>query len=345
MTDTSRLPLVLLVALSLAAPARAADGAATPSADPVVLAADPQSPTNAGAAGAPLTNTTATPGATPTPPSAIESALPSAPTAAGAVSAGVRRPAEPARTSAPKAPAVRSATAGNADHRTWDRTPIRVQLAVNQERILLLPMPMRLGIPAILGASLRSQVLGRTTYLTALMPFEATRVVAESVETGQAILLDIGASTKADASAARPIEVHFPSPTETAEVSPALAEPVIDPVMLSRFAAKQIYAPRRLTTAVDGIHQVALDRLPVPHLYRGARLGAEPLASWRGGDFYVTAVRLINRASQPYELDPRQIDGRWHAVTFQNVRLGPAGSGYDTTAVYLVSDRPFAESL
>lgn len=336
-----------LLALSLsAAPVLAAEPATTPSADPVVLAADPQSPAGE----------TAAPASAATPLGATATAAPAnAPATApgeGTSAASTRAPAlrasvapQSARAAAPKVAPIRSASVGNTDHRTWDRTPIRVQLAVNQERILLLPMPMRLGIPAMLGNSLRTQVLGRTTYLTALAPFEPVRVLAESVETGQAILLDIGASAKADASAARPIEVHFPSAAEPVENPVLGGEPVIDPVMLTRFAAKQIYAPRRLTAAVEGIHQVAVDRLPLPHLYRGARVAAEPLASWRGGDYYVTAVRLINRGTQPHELDPREVDGRWHAVTFQNVRMGAAGSGYDTTAVYLVSDRPFAESL
>jgi hypothetical protein len=60
---------------------------------------------------------------------------------------------------------------------------------------------------------------------------------------------------------------------------------------------------------------------------------------------YVTAVKLTNRWKKPQVLDPRTLRGQWLAATFQHSRLLPAGDDADTTAVYLVSARPFEESL
>lgn len=333
--------------------------AETPTPDPVMLAADPQ--------GVPLPTPDATPGATqlnlpvaqpaaspqvslpvaaPVTPAAA-SELPAAAAPAQPVSAAVPTAAAP---SAPKASVARPASAGTPERRVWDRAPVPVVLAVGEERLILMPATMRLGIPTAVAGSLRSQVLGRSVYVTALKPFPATRVIAESPETGQAILLDLSASTRASVSH-QPLEILLPEQIEAA--APALHatvggeadEPVIDPVILTRFAARQIYAPRRLATPADGVRQVGIERTALPHLYRGARLDAEPLASWRGGDLTVTAVKLVNRAAQPVELDPRQLDGKWLAATFQHTRLAPAHSERDTTAVYLVCDRPFGECL
>jgi hypothetical protein len=66
--------------------------------------------------------------------------------------------------------------------------------------------------------------------------------------------------------------------------------------------------------------------------------------AWRAGGLYVTAVKLTNRTDQPQILDPRDLRGSWLTATFQHNRLLAAGSEADTTAVYLISARPFAAS-
>ena len=112
---------------------------------------------------------------------------------------------------------------------------------------------------------------------------------------------------------------------------------------LTRFAARQLYAPLRLAQGRPGIVRVPVHRTPVA-LLRGGAVQAVPLASWRAGTLFVTAVRLTNRTGQPRTLDPRELRGTWLAATFQHNRLLPAGSEADTTAVYLVSDRAFEAS-
>jgi uncharacterized protein DUF3438 len=59
----------------------------------------------------------------------------------------------------------------------------------------------------------------------------------------------------------------------------------------------------------------------------------------------VTAVRLQNLGPSPIVLDPRDVRGTWIAATFQHARLLPAGSEADVTCLYLISARPFEESL
>ena len=73
---------------------------------------------------------------------------------------------------------------------------------------------------------------------------------------------------------------------------------------------------------------------------------ALPLASWRGSDLFVTAVLLRNLLSQTISLDPHSLCGTWKAASFFPVaELAPRGNIKDTTTVFLVSKRPFADSL
>jgi integrating conjugative element protein (TIGR03749 family) len=62
-----------------------------------------------------------------------------------------------------------------------------------------------------------------------------------------------------------------------------------------------------------------------------------PLAAWRLGDYWVTAVKLRNRGSGSVQLDPRRLQAKLFAASFQHVFLGPVGSPEDTTIAYLVT--------
>ena len=84
-----------------------------------------------------------------------------------------------------------------------------------------------------------------------------------------------------------------------------------------------------------GLRREAVD------LLRGGAIEARPLVGWRAGGLYLTAVKLTNRTEHPRTLDPRDLRGTWLTATFQHHRLLPKGDEADTTAVYLISARPF----
>jgi integrating conjugative element protein (TIGR03749 family) len=134
------------------------------------------------------------------------------------------------------------------------------------------------------------------------------------------------------------------------EVSPRQSQahgaPAYDYISLTRLAAKKLYAPARLADARPRIHRRPVNvKAVIKGLYRGAKLEARPLASWSADGLYVTAVQLRNRMSKPVLFDPRDLRGAWLAATAQHARLLPAGERGDTTALYLISDRPFADAL
>lgn len=228
----------------------------------------------------------------------------------------------------------------------WDRIPIRLDLQIGSERRVSFPGPVSLGLPAVLQSKLRVQSVDGTLYLLARQPFGPARVLVRETGSGRIYLFDIEASD--DAGALPPMEIGVADPIQKPP-APATGPEAAGPrrygyVGLTRFAARQLYAPARLLGDWPGIVRMPVKRDPVA-LYRGGAIEALPLAAWRSGGLHVTAVRLRNRSDTPRDLDPRDLRGAWLTATYQHNRLLPAGDEADTTAVYLVSARPFAASL
>jgi integrating conjugative element protein (TIGR03749 family) len=220
----------------------------------------------------------------------------------------------------------------------WTKTPIAVTLTVGEERLLHFPDSVSVGVPQTLPPLLRSQSINGTLYLLAQAPFDATRVMVRSENEGPLYVLDILAQAPDPAIPPRP-------PLQILNANPAPDEPTTDSaaqwgyVALTRYAAQQLYAPARLLGFAPGVVRVPVNPAPID-LVRGGQVEAIPVSAWRAGRHTVTAVRLRNLSRESVVLDPRELRGPWLTATFQHNRLLPAGSDADTTAVYLVSDRP-----
>ena len=88
--------------------------------------------------------------------------------------------------------------------------------------------------------------------------------------------------------------------------------------MLTTLLAAALAAPPKATEG----------RLPVT---------ARPLAAWRLAEYTVTAVLLRNQTPEPVALDPRRLNARLYAASFQHAFLGPRGTPQDTSVAYLVT--------
>jgi len=229
----------------------------------------------------------------------------------------------------------------------WNKTPIQLDLKVGHERLVHLPGAVKVGVPASLQPSLRTQSVDGTVYFLANAPFDATRVMVRSIDGGEMFLFDVSASKEGGQT--HPVQVYVKtngeSHAETMDSSIASHGATLQYsyVALTRFAAQQLYAPARLVQDRPGIVRVPVMRETVSLMFGGA-VDATPLVAWRAGGLYVMAVKLTNRSDQPQTLDPRNLRGTWLTATFQHNRLLAAGSDADTTAVYLISARPFEVS-
>ncbi|VVO77087.1 hypothetical protein PS874_01470 [Pseudomonas fluorescens] len=231
----------------------------------------------------------------------------------------------------------------------WERLPLALPLLVDQERVVFVERNVRVGVPASVGNRLRVQSAAGAIYLLASEPIEPIRLQLQDADTGTVMLLDIAAEPAQDGQP--PLEpvriIEAASATSTAAASEAddgsaAAAPAMratpQPVILTRFAAQNLYAPLRTVEPVPGVTRVTLRRdLPLDTLLPTLPVQAHALAAWRLDNLWVSAVRLRNSAAHWLDLDPRALQGHFLTATFQHSTLGPSGTPEDTTVVYLVT--------
>jgi len=225
----------------------------------------------------------------------------------------------------------------------WKKAPIRLELAVGQEQRIEFPNAVKVGVPGPLQPLLRTQSVNGTVYLLAHASFGSNRLMMRELDSGRIYLFDVTAVE--DGGTTHPLQIYNTSGTakDVADGANDAGPRQPDYIQLTRFAAQQLYAPSRLVKDRPGIVRVPVTRDAV-NLFHGGTIEATPLVAWRANGLYVTAVKLTNRIEQPQTLDPRALRGAWLSATFQHHRLLPMGDEADTTAVYLISARPFSVS-
>jgi len=229
----------------------------------------------------------------------------------------------------------------------WQRLPLSVPLIVGQERIVFIDKNVRVGVPASAAGRLRVQSAGGAVYLRASEPIEPTRLQLQDADTGALILLDISArAAKEGEPELEPVRIMEGEATPDSTAPPPPRQTPI-PVVLTRFAAQNLYAPLRTIEPVPGIMRVNLRRdVKLDTLLPTLPVQATPLAAWRLENQWVTAVRLTNISDDEITLDPRLLQGDFLTATFQHPTLGANGTPEDTTVVYLVTQgHGLAQSL
>ncbi len=247
----------------------------------------------------------------------------------------------------------------------WERLPLAVPLVVGQERIVFIDRNVRVGVPASVADRLRVQSAGGAVYLRASEPIEPTRLQLQDADSGALILLDIAAQPATDGGPAlEPVRIvegdtsprrYGQQQADNSEAADPSTQDATQPsrretpvaVVLTRYAAQNLYAPLRTVEPVAGIMRVNLRRdLSLDTLLPTQPVRATALAAWRLEDQWVTAVRLTHADSGWVTLDPRALQGDFLTATFQHDTLGPHGTPEDTTTLYLVTrGRGLAQSL
>lgn len=232
----------------------------------------------------------------------------------------------------------------NSEHVVWDKTPIHLNLSLNQERLVRFPQAIQI-IESEAGDKITVLKVQDALYLKAVVAFTNKRLLVQLMPQGEVIILSLSADDKINATT--PIEVLLEkedSPQQTPQETKNNFD--LNAITLTRFAIQSLYAPDRLLVVPNGVGRVPMQTRRDIHLVYGASISAHPLASWHGGDFYVTAIELKNQLKQEVILDPRHIVGNWQTATFYPTNtLSSRGNHDDTSTVFLVSDRPFNEAI
>ncbi|MNN39205.1 hypothetical protein D3C81_1532350 [compost metagenome] len=201
----------------------------------------------------------------------------------------------------------------------------------------MLDEDVRIGLPSAIASKLRVQSVGGTVYLRAAEAIPPTRLQLQSVKSGDIILIDIEARDGSES--LEPVKIVAQaqaSDVELAQGSAPVATPV--PVVLIRYAAQNLYAPLRTVSPLPGVRRVPLSESTAFNtLLPTEQVSIKGLATWRLGDFWVTAVKIVNRGPAKISLDPRHLQASLYAATFQHAYLGHTGTPEDTTVAYLVT--------
>lgn len=229
----------------------------------------------------------------------------------------------------------------------WKKLPLPVTLHVNEERVILTDREMKVGVPANLKDRFRVQSANGAIYLKAPMPLQDVRVQLHDAERGTLVLLDVTAIEPEGNPALPPLRIVIDPDTKPPTAAPAIVGtprlPV--PILLTRYASQNLYAPLRAIEEVAGIRRTPLgSALNLPTLLPALPVACRAVAAWKIGEMSVTAVLIRNTSPRPIELKAWQLQGDFVAATFQHAHLGPMGESTDTTAVYLVT-RSLADAL
>ncbi|MBC8947045.1 TIGR03749 family integrating conjugative element protein [Xenorhabdus indica] len=244
-----------------------------------------------------------------------------------------------------------STTASAVELVKWERIPLPVHLNVGEERIIFVEKNVRVGFPPELNGKLRIQSTGGTVYLKAEGVFPTTRLQLQDVQNGEIILLDVTA--KSNKETLEPMRLVYSGDVTQQRSSKDNNQSLNNnaqgkkkqkasynaplPVLLTRYAAQNLYAPLRTVETVPGIHSIPL---PLPKrittLYPSARIQVMPLAGWRANGVTVVALKLTNLTTEKVVLDPRMLQGHFLTATFQHQWVGPTSTPEDTTTLYLV---------
>ncbi len=232
------------------------------------------------------------------------------------------------------------------DRIVWKKKPLVINLKVGEERIIYFPAPVKHWMPSVVANNVIASVVGDVFYIKASSEFSRVRFRIRESASQQMYLLDVSASIDADV----PNELIVIDAQKLRGESIREGEKIEKTtedwrVRLTRFASQQFYAPKRLAIADSSIHRIPMAKTEVP-LFRGGKVKATPLGSWKGGGWYVHAVKLENTSDTKITIDQRNaFRGRWSTATPQHPTILPKGTSGDVTTVYLTSSQPFPESM
>lgn len=248
------------------------------------------------------------------------------------------------------------ASAVAAEPMVWTGDPLALTLLPEQERRIDFPEPIAdVDVPRTLDA--HSQIVLTPEghlHWQAHREFAPERVLATSIS-GHLYQLDIGADSATGQTT--PVVIVDPRlqqrQSEPHQMAAALIPEFLrhdsaarSPTLVdvARFALSHYAGPARLIPERQAV-AIAVASVPTAWLRAQPTLRAQPLAQWRIGEYYVTAVGVHNTGAYRVAFDPLALRGDWQFVAALHPDFQPHGSGYERSVWALVSRVPFNQAL
>lgn len=231
------------------------------------------------------------------------------------------------------------ALASNIDDVYFSSRPIEMIISTKEDSLIYFPSPVKLKDD--FGNHADVIITKDVVVIKALGEFSDKRFIFKEIDTDQVYIFNISANN-----AINPRHVRLLLPKDIDELELERVQPSNPYVLLSQHASMSLYYPERYKPKTSGVYKVKTMKEDASYFvaFNG---GASPVAAWKGFGYFITAVEVVSYSQQDIELDPRiHFRGDWNFISYQHSWLG-GGVGSDTrkTTVYVVSERPFWESL
>lgn len=236
---------------------------------------------------------------------------------------------------------VKAGFALQMEHRLWEKLPLKIELPLNQERLIEFPSDIKILDKKLTG-KLEILKIKNRLYLKALEPFKAARLIIQLLSEEEVIILDLNAGESFKNKT--PIAI-VSEETTTQENKTIKNDYDYNAIQLTRFAIQALFSPLRLQTHLEGIHRIPLPTDKTIALFNSDKLNAYPIASWRSKNLYITAVELKNNGSKPIDLSFKKLKGLWQTASFYPSQYLPPNNKRQNTVVFLVSSQPFTQAL
>lgn len=256
----------------------------------------------------------------------------------------------------------------------WKRVPIKVELRVDETRILHFEDHVSVWRPDQINGILKVESLQGSVYLEPTQEFEPTQMKVRFHSTNDIILLDVFA-TKSKGEPLDEMLIGVPSvraaldakldetgPMATASTEPAQpalpaflggedkSQAEMTPTQVMRYVTHRFYAPKRLQSEDTRIQRVDINpNLELDDLFIGQSAGlfnARPVASWKtNAGLYATAIQLRNKTVVQRKVNPFELNANYLYASTQHLVLSGKNVVGDTTMLYVITDKPFSSAL
>ncbi|MBL4628432.1 MAG: DUF3438 family protein [Roseicyclus sp.] len=214
--------------------------------------------------------------------------------------------------------------------------PIKMIISVKTDSLIYFPNPVRVKDDFANHAEI--MVTNDVVLIKAKISFESKKFIFQDLVTDQVYIFSVSSG---NGKKPRNIRVILPRKEDSSEVAPSDGGAYIT---LTQHASMSLYYPERYTPKTKGVIKVRLKKGDADY-FVSFNADAQPVSSWKGFGLFITAVKVTNLENETIHIDPRKhFRGDWLFLTPQHSWLGEESHNKMTT-VYVVSERPFWESL
>ncbi|MBD3611512.1 MAG: TIGR03749 family integrating conjugative element protein [Hydrogenovibrio crunogenus] len=244
------------------------------------------------------------------------------------------------------------------EHIVWDKAPIELSLSLGEERQVVFPDNIEIGVPGTaLNRFKTITSVDNRMFIEPSVEFKRQRILVKESSSG--INYVIYLSVKEGSVSLDPIAIIHKenktkaiskgSPNERIRANNNTDNRLLNSYpYLTRYVAQQLYAPQRLIKNNSAIQRISVVKKSFTSLFKCtprsmscSSIVTTPLVSYKTGRLYASALKVKNVSDYPIDIDPRLIKsdispGALLAATPIHGRLLPSRYGSKSESVIII---------